>query len=107
GQHQNAVNDLNRVLLNKPKDVPTLLLRAECREANLDLENAKKDLEAAQKAMEGDPAFTTEDRRALTERKEKLAALIFEQNRESDPPNITVVEPFRKTGSDVVQVSAA
>ena len=40
GQEQNAVNDLNKVLLQYPDNVRFLLLRAECREANLDLDGA-------------------------------------------------------------------
>lgn len=105
GQHQNAVNDLNKALLLKPKDVPTLLLRAECREANLDLDGAIKDLDAAAKLMEGDAAFSAEARKDLQGRKERIAAQKFELDRESDPPVITVVEPYRK--ADVVQVSSA
>ncbi|MCB9164356.1 MAG: tetratricopeptide repeat protein [Flavobacteriales bacterium] len=57
GQHQNAVNDLNRILLENPKDVDVLLLRAECKEANLDMDGALKDLENAQKEMEGNTAY--------------------------------------------------
>ena len=106
GQHQNAVNDLNKVLLNKPKDLPTILLRAECKEANLDLEGAKKDLDAALKIMdEPGAAYTAEERRKLQDRRTELDARIFEMNRESDPPYITVVEPSRK--ENVVQVSSA
>ena len=105
GQHQNAVNDLNKVLLNSPKDTRAMLLRAECKEANLDLEGAKKDIEAALKLTEGDASVTAEDRKKLTDRGQELNARIFEMNRESDPPYITVVEPYRK--ENVVQVSSA
>ncbi len=105
GQHQNAVNDLNKVLLNNPKDSRAMLLRAECRESNLDLEGAKKDIEAALKLSEGDATVTVEDRKKLTDRGQELDRRIFEMNRESDPPYITVVEPYRK--ENVVQVSSA
>ena len=46
GQFQNAINDLNQVILADAKDTEALQLRADCREANLDLEGALKDLEA-------------------------------------------------------------
>lgn len=105
GQHQNAVNDLNKVLLNNPKDTRTMLLRAECKESNLDLEGAKKDIEAALKLTEGDATVTTEERKKLIDRGKELEQRIFEMNRESDPPYITVVEPYRK--ENVVQVSSA
>lgn len=105
GQHQNAVNDLNKVLLNSPKDTRAMLLRAECKEANLDLEGAKKDIETALKLTEGDASVTAEERKKLTDRGQELNARIFEMNRESDPPYITVVEPYRK--ENVVQVSSA
>ncbi len=105
GQHQNAVNDLNKVLVNSPKDTRAMLLRAECKESNLDLEGAKKDIEAALKLCEGDATVTAEDRKKLTERGLELDRRIFEMNRESDPPYITVVEPYRK--ENVVQVSSA
>jgi tetratricopeptide (TPR) repeat protein len=51
GQEQNAVNDLNRLLLQSPDNVRFLLLRAECREANLDLDGAARDLGQAEKQM--------------------------------------------------------
>jgi tetratricopeptide (TPR) repeat protein len=106
GQHQNAVNDLNKVLSTDPTNVPLLLFRAECREANLDLEGAKKDLESAEKAMALDTTFTAEDRRKISEQRTALAKRIFEENRESDPPSITVVEPYRRQESPVVMVGA-
>lgn len=55
GQEQNAVNDLNKLLLASPDNVSFLLLRAECREANLDLDGAAKDLGLAEKQMKGIP----------------------------------------------------
>lgn len=105
GQHQNAVNDLNKVLVHNPKDSRAMLLRAGCRESNLDLEGAKKDIEAALRLSEADARLTAEDRKKLTERSHELDRRIFELNRESDPPYITVVEPYRK--ENVVQVSGA
>ncbi len=105
GQYQNAVNDLNKVVLKNAKDVRALLLRAECKEANVDLDGAKKDLVLAQKAMEGDAAFTADDRKKLADHRSAIDQQIFELNRESDPPVITIVEPYRK--GDVVQVSSA
>lgn len=106
GQHQNAVNDLNKLLLTDPKNLKAIMLRAECREANVDLEGARKDLETVQHAAESDSSFTALDRRELAEHRTRLDQQIFEQNRESDPPVITIVEPYRKNG-DVVQVGSA
>lgn len=105
GQHQNAVNDLNKVLLNDPRNVRFLLLRAECRESNLDLDGAIKDLKAAEKAMEGEEGWTADDRKAIAASKDRVQRQAFELNRESDAPSITVVEPYRK--GEVVQVSSA
>ncbi|MBL8012106.1 MAG: tetratricopeptide repeat protein [Flavobacteriales bacterium] len=105
GQQQNAVNDLNRVLQEQPKDVNALLLRAECKEANVDLEGAQRDLDLAAKALpEGIHAegITAQD---IQERRKRVADALFELNREEDPPVITLVEPSR-TG-EVVQVSNA
>ena len=103
GQHQNAVNDLNKILLDNPKDVPVLILRAQGKEANLDMEGALKDLEIAQKAMVGDATYGQEDKRKIDEVRTRIAHQVFEMNRESDVPLITVIEPFRM--GDVAQVS--
>lgn len=103
GQHQNAVNDLNRVVLENPKDVEALLLRAKCKEANVDMEGALKDLDLASKAMEGDASFSVDQRKGIEESRTRIAHQVFEMNRESDPPTITVVEPYRM--GDVAQVS--
>jgi tetratricopeptide (TPR) repeat protein len=105
GQEQNAVNDLNKLLLASPRNVTFLLLRAECREANLDLDGAATDLGLASKLMKDDPAYTAADLRKVNESKERIKARVFEMNREADPPVITVLEPLRK--DDVVQVSSA
>ena len=106
GQEQNAVNDLNKLLLQSPDNVRFLLLRAECREANLELDGAAKDLGLAEKQMKDHPAaWTAEDLKAITLSKERVQIRVFEMNREADPPVITVVEPMRK--DDVVQVSSA
>ncbi len=106
GQEQNAVNDLNKLLLQSPDNVRFLLLRAECREANLDLDGAAKDLGLAEKQMKDHPAaWSAEDLKAITVSKERVQVRVFEMNREADPPVITVVEPMRK--DDVVQVSSA
>ncbi|MBP6392299.1 MAG: tetratricopeptide repeat protein, partial [Flavobacteriales bacterium] len=104
GQQQNAVNDLNRVLQERPKDVSALLLRAQCREANVDLEGAIADLDAAQKILSEDPTTNAGTLQDLKERRQKAADALFEMNRESDPPIITVEEPYRS--GDKVQVSA-
>lgn len=106
GQHQNAVNDLNKVLSADPTNIAVLLFRAECREANLDLEGAQKDLDAAERAMATDTAYTADDRRKVSTQREELDKRIFEENRESDPPSITVVEPYRRQESPVVMVGA-
>ncbi|MBK8338736.1 MAG: tetratricopeptide repeat protein [Flavobacteriales bacterium] len=104
GQQQNAVNDLNRVLQERPKDVSALLLRSKCREANVDLEGAIADMDAAQKILNEDPATNAGALQDLKERRQKAADALFEMNRESDPPIITVEEPYRS--GDKVQVSA-
>ena len=104
GQQQNAVNDLNRVLQERPKDVSALLLRAQCREANVDLEGAIADLDAAQKILSEDPTTNAGTLQDLKVRRQKAADALFEMNRESDPPIITVEEPYRS--GDKVQVSA-
>ena len=104
GQHQNAINDLNKVLLAQPRNVEVLLLRAECREANVDLEGALDDIDAAKKAMEGDEHYDAEFRRNVQAQRDRVDRQFFELNRESDPPVITVVEPYRR--GDVVQVSS-
>jgi len=105
GQHQNAVNDLNKILVDDPKDVPVLLLRAQGKEANLDMEGALKDLEIAQKAMVGDATYGQEDKRKIDEARTRIAHEVFEMNRESDAPSITVIKPFRM--GDVAQVSTS
>ncbi|HRH69632.1 MAG TPA: hypothetical protein PLB89_09020 [Flavobacteriales bacterium] len=105
GQHQNAVNDLNKILVDDPKDVPVLILRSQCKEANLDMEGALKDLETAQKAMVGDATYGPEDKRKIDEARTRIAQAVFEMNRESDPPSITVIEPFRI--GDVAKVSTS
>jgi hypothetical protein len=105
GQQQNAINDLNKVLLDHPKDVDLLLLRAECREANLDMDGALKDLETAQKVMEGDATFSADQRKGIEASRARIALQVFEMNRESDPPRLTVLEPFSR--DSVAQVSAS
>lgn len=106
GQEQNAVNDLNKLLLQYPDNVGFLLLRAECSEANLDLDRAAKDLDMAEKRMKDDPArWSPEDLKTVTASKERVQLRVFEMNREPDPPVITVVEPMRK--GEVVQISSA
>jgi len=105
GQHQNAVNDLNRVILADAKDVQALQLRATCREANMDLDGALKDLDAAQKVLEGDGKLSSDQRNEFEAGRTRIAGLIFEQNRESDPPSITVVRPYRQ--GEVAKVSSS
>ena len=105
GQHQNAVNDLNRVVLENPKDVEALLLRAKCKEANVDMEGALKDLDLASKAMEGDASYSVDQRKGIEESRTRIAHQVFEMNREGDAPIITVIEPFRV--ADAAQVSTA
>ncbi len=105
GQHQNAVNDLNKILLEDPKDVPVLLLRAQSKEANLDMEGALKDLESAQKAMQGNSAYGTDDRKRIEESRARIAHQVFEMNRESDAPRLTVLEPLSR--DSVARVSAS
>ncbi len=106
GQHQNAVNDLNKVLSADPANIAVLLLRAECREANMDLEGARKDLDAAERSMVADTVYSADDRRKVATQRDELDKRIFAENRESDPPSITVVEPYRRQESPVVMVGA-
>lgn len=105
GQHQNAVNDLNKVLLENPKDVELLLLRAECKEANLDMDGALKDLEHAQKEMTADPTYGVEAKRKIDEARVRIAQQVFEMNRESDAPRLTIVDPYSR--DSVAKVSAS
>lgn len=105
GQHQNAVNDLNKVLLTDPRNVRFLLLRAECREANLDLNGAIKDLKQAEKIMGETEGWTATHKEAIAASRDRVQKQAFEMDRESDPPTVTVIEPFRK--GDVAQVSSA
>ncbi|MCB0794935.1 MAG: tetratricopeptide repeat protein [Flavobacteriales bacterium] len=103
GQYQNAINDLNRVLGVQGRDVSALLARADCKEANLDLNGALEDVNLAVKYLKEDP-----DPDLLVSAKAsqvRLAEQVFEMNREADPPLITVIEPYR-TG-ELVQVSSA
>jgi tetratricopeptide (TPR) repeat protein len=104
GQHQNAVNDLNKPLLTDPRDLELLLFRAECREANLDLEGAINDLDAAKKVMDGNAAYDADQRRKVQEQRDRVDRQLFEMNRESDPPVITVVDPVHRAG--VAQISS-
>ncbi len=99
------MNDLNKVLLVDPKNVRFLLLRAECREANLDLNGAIKDLKLAEKLMGESEGWTTAHREAIAVSRDRVQKQAFELDRESDPPVVTVIEPSRK--GDVAQVSSA
>lgn len=105
GQYQNAVNDLNRILLDDPNDVENLLLRSQCLEANLNMEAALKDLERAQKAMEGNATYGAQDRERIEITRARIAQQVFEMNRESAPPRLTVLEPYSK--DSVAKVSAS
>lgn len=105
GQHQNAVNDLNKALLVGPVDAELHLLRATCREANLDMEGALKDLGTALQLMEQQGAVSSERKRVVEESRKRIDARIFEMNREADAPVITILEPFRKEGR--AQVSSS
>lgn len=104
GQHQNAVNDLNRVLLVDQRNARFLLLRAECREANLDLDGAVKDLKAAEKVMSETSGWTAADKEAIAASRDRVQRQAFEMDREGDPPTITLVEPVRK--GDAAQISS-
>jgi hypothetical protein len=98
------VNDLNKPLLTDPRDLELLLFRAECREANLDLEGAINDLDAAKKVMDGNAAYGADQRRKVQEQRDRVDRQLFEMNRESDPPVITVVDPVHRAG--VAQISS-
>ena len=94
GQHQNAVNDLNRALLDAPADPDLYILRSRCREANLDLDGALADLDHAQKYLEQNKAFTEPVKLEMSIARERIGKQIYELNREEDVPLITVLEPF-------------
>jgi len=70
----------------------------------VDLEGAIADMDAAQKVLGEDPATHAGVMQDLKERRQKAANALFEMNRESDAPIITVEEPYRS--GDKVQVSA-
>ena len=78
GQHQNAVNDLNKILLDDPKDVEVMMLRAECKEANLDMEGALKDLENAQKEMQGSTTYSAEARKRIDDARPATSVFDFD-----------------------------
>ncbi len=103
GQHQNAVNDLNKILLDNPDDVDELVLRAKSKEANLDMEGALKDLEFAQRSLKANPGSGHVNDQQLEESRARIAKQVFEMNRESDPPRLTILEPYSK--DSVAQVS--
>lgn len=105
GQHQNAVNDLNRALLEEPNNAELLMVRAQCKEANLDMDGALHDLSLAQKAMEHSNAFTDKAKQDLQISRDRIARQVYEMNREEDVPLISVLEPFRR--NDVAQISAS
>ncbi len=105
GQHQNAVNDLNRALLDAPTDPDLLILRSECREANLDMEGALSDRDLARKYLEGSDRYTEEARREMEIARERIGKRIYEMNREEDAPLITVLEPFSL--NEVAQISSS
>jgi len=103
GQHQNAVNDLNKILLDNPDDLDELVLRATSKEANLDMEGALKDLELAQRSLKANPGSGHVNDQQLEESRVRIAKQVFEMNRESDPPRLTILEPYSK--DSVAQVS--
>jgi tetratricopeptide (TPR) repeat protein len=105
GQCQNAISDLNKVLLSDARDVEALLMRAECRETDIDLEGALKDINAAQKVLEADGRLSSEQRSGFEASRTRIAGRIFEMNREQDAPSITVVKPFRS--GDGVKVGSS
>ena len=81
---QNAINDLNKVLLKDPQNVDLLLLRAECKEAHVHLEGSIAYLDAAKKDMEGTDAYDAEYRRQVQERRDRVDKQLFELNRENN-----------------------
>ncbi len=74
-------------------------------EANLNMEGALKDLERAQKAMKGNATYGAQDRERIEITRARIAQQVFEMNRESDPPRLTVLEPYSK--DSVAKVSAS
>lgn len=105
GQHQNAVNDLNRLVMEQADDTEVLLMRAECKEANLDLEGALRDYDLAQRILLNDGQLTADMKRKLDEARVRIDTRLFELNRESDPPSITVMEPMHRGNTAQVSTS--
>ncbi|MBK7383171.1 MAG: tetratricopeptide repeat protein [Flavobacteriales bacterium] len=103
GQFQNAINDVNQLVLADMKDTEALQLRADLRESNLDLEGALKDLESLQKELVAAGTFSGDHQQLIEGSRKRIALQVYEMNRESDAPSITIIKPFHV--ADIAQVS--
>lgn len=84
-QHQYAINDFNKLIQLAPDDPDAYFKRARSFEEILDYASAIKDYEKIASLSE----YDVKARQLLDEARKRL----FELNRESDPPLITLIEP--------------
>lgn len=85
-QHQNAINDFNKVLTINPKNADALYNRANCYEEISNFPAAIKDYEALGQISE----FDVKAKQLLKRAQERL----FELNRETENPKISIIEPL-------------
>ncbi len=84
-QHQYAINDFNKLISLDPKDPDAYFMRAKSFEEILDYASAIKDYEKITSLSE----FDMKARKLLAEARDRL----FELNRETDPPQLTILQP--------------
>jgi tetratricopeptide (TPR) repeat protein len=87
-QYQNAINDLNKVISLDPQNAEAFYKRAACYEEIGNVPLALKDYEALVKISEYDGKAQT----LLKDAKARL----FELNRETDVPELTLAQPVQK-----------
>lgn len=87
-QHQNAINDFNKIITLNPKHADAYYQRARSYEEIANYQAAIKDYQALVKISE----FDAKAHKLLKEAQERL----FELNRETENPQITVLEPTPK-----------
>jgi len=92
-QHPNAINDFSKAINLNPGNPQMYFLRAKSYEEILDYKKARKDYEAI-------GALSKYDGEALR-LKDEAEQRLFEINRESDKPVISIVEPKVLTGSTI------
>lgn len=87
-QHQNAINDFNKVLSINPKNAEALYKRANSYEEVANFAAAIKDYETLADISEND----VKAKQLLKQAQERL----FQLNRESDNPKVTLLDPTPK-----------